>query len=121
TIAGCMTVYDETLLRQAGDPATVHNLLAAGYSVAADKACHQAEISAAQAWMTTPSAFAFNPYQSISATGAVTVDEAYTESVMTTCRSVLGALCVLENNSLRSPSLGGAYPAMYSKMTSLGG
>lgn len=117
----CSTVYPEPFLRQAQNQSSVQSLLAAGYTLAADQACQQQEIDAHQAWTTTPSGLAFNPYDSIAADGSSSPDEAYTEQMMAYCRSSLGDRCVLENDSIRYPALGFDYAAMYQHMVGLGG
>jgi hypothetical protein len=121
TISGCMTVYDEVLMRQVNDSDTVHNLLAAGYNVAADQACQEDQIDAHRVWERTRSGIALNPYQVINPDGTTGTDEAFTESLMDYCRKVLGLRCVLENNSLHPPiSTLGAYGQLHAKMKALG-
>jgi hypothetical protein len=120
TASRCMTVFAETFLRDTSDPTTVGNLLAAGFSVAADHTCIQQEIAAGTTWKHTRVGVAFNPYQEILTGGAVKVDEAFTLSMMQYCRTTLAAQCVLENNSIRFPPLDNAYTDMYASMQSLG-
>jgi hypothetical protein len=121
TISRCMTVYDEPFIRQTNDPASVSALIAAGYTVDADKQCQQEQIDAHKVWKLTRSGLAFNPYQVINADGTTGVDETYTESMMTYCRSALGRRCVLENNSLHLPvATTGAYGSLHVKMKALG-
>ena len=115
TIARCMTIYAETMIRQISDRTTIANMLAAGYTVAADQICQQQQISAHTVWLHTRSDLAFNPYQWFSSSSAGT-NEAFTEQMMSYCRSVLGMRCVLENNSLRVGSLGPGYDLMYTAM-----
>ena len=113
TISRCTTVFSEPFIRDTNSPATVAALDAAGFTVALDKACEADEISAHQVWAQTRSDLSFNPYQVIGGTGPGRVDEAFTESMMAECRTVLGSRCVLENNSLRTPPL---YAPMYEAM-----
>lgn len=115
TISQCTTVYAEPFIRDEASVDTVSGLLAAGFTVAADKQCLVDEITAHRVWLRTRSDLAFNPYQVID--GSTRTDEALTEQMMDLCRSTLGARCVLENNSLRVPP---QYPDMYSHMHSLG-
>ena len=117
----CTTVFPEPFLRNADSPATIANLLAAGYSVSADQACQEQEIDAAAVWRSTRSGLAFNPYDSVAPNGVVTADEAFTEQMMSYCRTVLGARCVLENDSIRWPALGFDYARMYQRMQGMGG
>ncbi|MGH7776174.1 MAG: hypothetical protein ACREPI_03235, partial [Candidatus Dormibacterales bacterium] len=119
TVTRCSTVYDEPFIRDTGDPGTVRNLLAAGYTTAADEACQMQQIDAQAVWHGTRSALALNPYQVINPDGTVKTDEGFTEKMMGYCRQVLGARCVLENDSLRQPALSGGYSSMYSAMASL--
>jgi hypothetical protein len=119
TIARCMTIYAETMIRQISDPTTIANMLAAGYTVTADQACQEQQILAHRVWLHTRSDLAFNPYQWFTAT-KVGTNEVFTEQVMSYCRQVLGSRCVLENNSLRVGSLGTGYTLMYSAMRTRG-
>ncbi len=116
TISRCTTVFAEPFIRDAGSPMTVSNLLAAGFTVAADQQCHRDEIAAHDVWKSTRSDLSFNPYQVIGGPKRET-DEAFTEQMMELCRSALGARCVLANNSLRVPP---QYSDMYNRMKELG-
>jgi hypothetical protein len=71
-------------------------------------------------WAHTRSDLAFNPYQYILSSGKTGTNEAFTEQMMSYCRSVLGQRCILENNSLRTSSLGPSYDGMYAAMRSRG-
>jgi hypothetical protein len=115
-ISRCMLTTAETLLRGGSVPAVPKALVAAGYTAALDDACQRDQMRAHDVWKQSRSGLALNPYQRIDATGWVTGDEPYTESVMATCRSTLGARCVLENNSVRSPQPPDPYPQMYAAM-----
>jgi hypothetical protein len=120
TVARCMTVFDETFIRDTSDPASAQNLLDAGFTTAADQTCIQQEIADGSAWKHTRIGVAFNPYQEVLPGGVAKTDEAFTESMMSYCRATLGAQCVLENNSIRWPPMGGAYTNMYAAMQTLG-
>jgi hypothetical protein len=120
TVARCMTFTDEPFLRNTGDPSNAQALLAAGYSLAADEQCEEQEIALGTTWRHTRVGVAFNPYQAIEADGSTTTDEPFTGTMMQYCRSQLGPQCVLENNSIRTPPLAGAYSAMYLSMEELG-
>ena len=120
TVARCMTFTDEPFLRDTSDPANVQSLLAAGFSLTADEQCQEQEIQVGSDWHHTRIGVAFNPYQAVQADGSATTDEAFTASMMEYCRSELGSQCVLENNSIRTPPLAGAYSNMYLSMEALG-
>jgi hypothetical protein len=117
TAAQCTTVYSEPFIRDVQDASSVHDFLAAGFSVGADEACQRSQIDAHDAWRHTRTSVAFNPYQHINPDGSSSVDEAFTETMMRYCRSRLGPRCVLENNSVRWPQRS---TAMYDYMRSLG-
>jgi hypothetical protein len=119
SIVGCMTIYDEPFLRQANDPATVANLRAAGFTVAADMACQRAQIVAHAAWKLTYGELAFNPYQEI-LPSSTTTSESFTATMISYCRATLGPRCILQNNSLRVVSMGTAYDAMYASIKAAG-
>jgi len=115
TISRCSTVYPEPFIRDVASTATVDALLAAGFTVAADELCHQQEILSHRVWARTRSDLSFNPYQLVDRSGRG--DEAFTEQMMSFCRSTLGERCVLANNSLRTPL---QFPQMYARIQSLG-
>jgi hypothetical protein len=115
TISRCTTIYAEPFIRDARNPEAVSALLGAGFTVDADHRCHREEIQAHQVWTQTRSDLSFNPYQVIG--GGARTDEAFTEEMMSFCRSTLGARCVLANNSLRTPL---QYPAMYAAIQAHG-
>ena len=120
TMARCTTFFDEPFIRHASNRATTTALVGAGYTAAADARCLAEEIDAHAVWQHTRSGLAFNPWQRVNPDGSVTVDEAFTESMMTYCRVRLGRRCVLENNSIRWEPLKGPYDAMYRAMQLLG-
>jgi hypothetical protein len=115
TISRCTTVYAEPFIRDASSSVAVAALMSAGFTVDADQRCHREEIVAHQVWIHTRSDLSFNPYQNLG--GGPVRDEAFTESMMSFCRSTLVARCVLANNSLRVPPL---YSDMYASMKSQG-
>lgn len=120
TISWCTTFYAEPFIRDAGDRASVQNLLAAGFSVEADQKCQREQVDAHRVWQATHSSLSFNPYQVISAGGSANPDESFTEQMMLYCRQTLGQRCVLENNSIRWPAQANEYSSMYAKIKALG-
>jgi hypothetical protein len=125
TISRCMTVYAEPFIRLGANPASVHALLHAGYSVAADEQCQREQIMDATLWKHTHTSLAFNPYDHVNPDGSVTHDVAFTIAMMKYCRQLLGSQCVLENNSIRTgapPAAGSQQPfdQMLNEMKSLG-
>jgi hypothetical protein len=120
TISGCMTVFAEPLIREVTDPTSVADLLAAGYTEAADQTCQEDAIAAQGVWTHTHSSIALNPYQAISGSGSVSIDEAFTQTLMAYCHSTLGNRCTLGNDSIRTASLGTQYDQMYSSMKGTG-
>jgi Phosphoesterase family len=122
SITGCMTIYAEPLIRETSSALTVSDLLAAGYTLAADEHCQDQEIIAHEAWNHTHSSLAFNPYQVINANGTTGVDKVFTQSLMGYCRQMLGDRCTLGNDSIRTPitTLGPNYPAMYASIQAAG-
>jgi hypothetical protein len=122
-VTQCMTFYAEPLLRQAGTPSTPKALLAAGYTVAADKQCHHTAIDAHKVWAHTRSSMAFNPYQVLGTAVKDDVDTGFSVEMMRYCRSTLGDRCVLENYSLAWPLRTGGqgnYGPIYDALKSLG-
>jgi hypothetical protein len=111
TISGAMTIYAEPFMR--GGLSNQTALLGAGFTETADLASEVAAIdSAAAAWHQTRISLALNPYQSQFNGTEVQV----TLNVATYGRRTYGDRFVVENNSLRWPSLTGAYTTMYNWM-----
>jgi len=120
TMARCTTFYDEPFIRHASNLVTAAALVGAGYTAEADSRCQAEEIDAHAVWQHTRSGLAFNPWQRVNPDATVSVDEGFTESMMTYCRAKLGRRCVLENDSIRWPTLKGPYDSMYQAMHRLG-
>ena len=118
-VSRCTTFFAEPFIRDKGDKGSIANLLAAGFSFDADQTCHRQEIDAHKVWAQTHSDLDFSPYQNIERKGVRSVDEGFTESMMDYCRTNLGARCVLENNSIRTP-VQPNYAAMYDRMKQMG-
>jgi hypothetical protein len=118
-VSRCTTFFAEPFIRDKGDKGSVANMLSAGFSFDADQVCHREEIDAHKVWLQTHSDVDFSPYQNIEKKGARSVDESFTESMMDYCRTNLGARCVLENNSIRSP-VQPAYAPMYDRIKAMG-
>jgi hypothetical protein len=120
-ISRCTTFYAEPFLRQFGDPETQANLLAAGYTAAADVTCQRQQIEAHQVWGRTRSGLMLNPYQRINPDATVTPDVSVTMAMMDHCRAVLGPRCVLQNASIRFPQQDGkGYAEMYRAISARG-
>jgi hypothetical protein len=120
-IARCTIVDAEPFLRaNRRDVRSMRTLVAAGFTADADEACHREEVDAHDVWQRTRSGLTLNPYDRIQPDGSVVLDEAFTEQMMGYCRTVLGARCVLENDSISSPLLATPYPAMYAAIAALG-
>jgi hypothetical protein len=113
----CTTVFGESFIRGAFEPANVAALLGAGYTVAADKQCIRDEITAARSWAHVRSDMAVAPYQVVAP--RPTSDDAFTLEMMRLCRSTLGPRCVLESNSIRTPPQP-QYVGLYDQMRNLG-
>lgn len=120
TVARCTTIFDEPFVRQFGDPRNVAGMTAAGYTTALDKTCISESIAEHAVWKHTTSDVDFSPLPTITDPGA-TRDLAYTTSVMTECRQVLGVRCGLQNNALSVDKLNNTqFVQMYAAMTKLG-
>jgi hypothetical protein len=120
TVSRCSTIFDEPFARQFGDAANVSALLNAGYTSAADEKCIVDSIAAHEVWRHTTSDVAFGPFPVIADPGGQR-DIGFTESVMSTCRTMLGVRCGLQNNSLSSDKLADAtFQQLYHRMTQLG-
>lgn len=119
-LSRCTTFYAEPLVRQVrtGTPSD-GALHAAGLDEAADRACLREQVDAHRVWRRTPSSLALNPYVSPEpGSGGPSLDVAL--ATADHCRAQLGERCVLANNSVRSPPLGGQYAALYQAMRDRG-
>jgi len=119
-ISRCTTVFTESYWRQWQKDANRRSFLDAGYTTDADDQCHNEEIQTHTVWTRTRSGLAFAPFWRLGPDGSTRYDEPYTETMMRSCRTVLGSRCVLENYSLRWPLLSGLYDQMYATMKALG-
>lgn len=117
TVSRCMTFTAEPLLRPLGSATNRKALWAAGLRAGDltdnDRTCQLQALAAHDAFKLTRSSLALNPYQKLVSPTSSAVDEGYTETLMTSCRSILGDRCVLANNSLRGRSRGATYDQMY--------
>lgn len=120
TVSQCSTIFDELFVRQPGDQANDQGLLAAGYTRAADEGCIASAIRAHAVWKHTTSDIDFSPFPNV-ADPSKSPDLAYTESVMHTCRAVLGIRCGLENNAISTDKLAvPQFQQLYAAMHALG-
>jgi hypothetical protein len=123
-VSRCSMFYPEPFLRGTSIQSNVSNLLAAGYTEAADQQCQLEEIdSSVSHWTTARVGVSFNPYQVVDPNKPVGVDEGFTEQVMGYCRYTAKQRCVLENDSIRDPisGLGSQYAQMYAAMSGAAG
>lgn len=118
----CQMYFSEPYLRDDWNPQNITNLLAAGFTTSADATCHLREMHAGlDFWTHTPTRISFTPYQSISATGKVSPDEAVTDQDMKTFRAMGGSRAVLGNNSISSTRMTvPTYAQMYALQKQLG-
>lgn len=98
-IDGCMTIFNEPLIRESSPPSNLTNYQTAGITESGDDACEHSQIQAFTAWQHTESFLSFNPYQQWTG-NSFTTNEDYTESLISDCRTVLGQRCVLGNESV---------------------
>lgn len=135
-MTACSTTYGEPTLRQPTNEANLESYRSAGYNEAGNRACMHDMIVAHDVWQQTRSSLALNPYHEYnSAVNDFSTNETVTETIMEECRGILGARCVLGNNSIGKHELtyncadiGGNnwsmlenYARMYTKMKCLGG
>lgn len=119
-VSRCTTFYAEPMVRQGYDRASVAALLAAGYTAAADERCQEEQLAGMAVWQQASVLLALNPYERVTGTGTLEVDAPYAVGVGQRCRELFGQRCVVSNNSLRWPLLGGEYVPLYAGMRALG-
>jgi hypothetical protein len=120
TVPRCTTMYDEPFVRDLGDPRNVATLLAAGYTVAADKQCILDSIATQDVWKHTTTDVDFSPFPLITNPNGRR-DMAFTLSAMDQCRAILGLRCGLQNDSLSSAKIiDPSFLQLYAYMTTLG-
>jgi hypothetical protein len=113
------TIYAEPFIRGVADPRTRSNLLAAGYTADLDKASYEFSFQALGAFKKTRLAYAFNPWQFVTPGGNPGGDVTFTNAMIDRFRALYGQRAIIQNNSIRTPELGGAYPEMYSHMAGM--
>lgn len=129
TLAMCMTTYSEPMIRQQSSGENKAKALAAGYTYTADFNCLKSDINffdnrdrvatAGKLFGNTRVTFAVNPFQGFNPpAGRNNMSD--TMEIMQYCRDVLGSRCVLGNNSIRYPAVGGNYAKIYEKQKALG-
>ncbi len=120
TVSRCATFGAEPLLRGFEKGTNLQALWDAGLRAESDRQCQVEALSAHTAFIYTRSSLALNPYQEIRSATDWAPNEAFTESLMAQCRSILGSRCVLANNSLEPTSRGPLYDQMYQAIRSFG-
>lgn len=107
-----MTIYAEPMMRGSNRSSA---LPAAGWTEAADHASFDALIQMYSAFKKTRVGVALNPFQTIKS-GANASDVAYTMAWTDKFRAAFGERAHIQNNSIRTPSLGGDYATLYAYM-----
>jgi hypothetical protein len=110
------TVYAEPFIRGIGASMTRHNLIAAGYTPAADKASYEAAFQMFSAFKKTRLAMAFNPWEYVNSATNYGEDVSFTIQMMDRMRALFGERAIWQNCSVKWPLLGGQYTAMYAHM-----
>jgi hypothetical protein len=115
-VTSCTSQTDEPFVPTA-DKASKANLVAAGYTDAANQTCLANATADYAAWKRTPLDFTFNTYVRMGTPGGT--DPAFTVTTMTACYANLGQRCIVDNHALSEP-LNPADPMVYSTMQTLG-
>jgi len=117
-----MTVYAEPFIRGISDATTRKNLLAAGYTREKDMAAFDFMLKAFDVFKKTRLGLAFNPFQYVKPDGTGAQDVNFTNSFMDKMRTAFGPRAHVQNNSIRTPTLGkpgSSYGQMYDHMKGL--
>lgn len=118
-VTSCTTQTDEPFVATS-DKASKTAIDAAGYTDGAYQTCLTGAASATgdyAAWKTTLIDYTFNTFTSMQVGGGVS--NAFTQSIMTTCKNSLGAQCIVDNHALMEP-LNPGDSIVYSTMQTLG-
>src|SRR5262249_40564777 len=99
-----------------GASMTRQNLIAAGYTPAADKASYEAGFQMFSAFKRTRLAMAFNPWEYVNSVSNYGEDVSFTIQMMDRMRALFGERAIWQNCSVKWPLLGGQYTAMYAHM-----
>lgn len=118
-LAGPIAQFSEPYLRDGKDARNVTALLNAGFTVAQDKAAHDANMNVGALWPNTMVEIPFNPYQTITPLKKYP-DVNYTIAEMQQFRSMYGSRAILANNSISSTRTSADYTAMYAAQKALG-
>jgi hypothetical protein len=112
---GAMAFYAEPCIRGSTNAANRTNLIAAGYTIAADKALQNAQLDWMDHFVETPIGLAYTPLQEIDSVSAQHTSVADMADIMDYHISKFGARTVLQNNSIRSSYVADP-PDMYAEM-----
>jgi hypothetical protein len=116
TVTSCAQQTDEPFVPTV-DPASKANLVAAGYSDAAQKACLLGAVDDYAPWKLTNVDYTINAFVQ---TGAPADQDVFPASVMDASRAKFGSRCVLGNHALSAP-LRAADQGVYDAIASRGG
>ncbi len=97
-VTSCASQTDEPFVPTTGSIGKA-NMVAAGYTDTAEQSCLSGAVTDYAAWKNTGIDFTFNEYIKV----AGGTDAAFTQSVMTQCRTALGSRCILDNHALQTP------------------
>ena len=117
-VASCASLTDEPMVMAAG-PRVAPNLLADGWTNAAQQSCLDGALADYSVWHHTAIYFPLSPFTTLSPLGQRGIDDAVTAEVMQRCARSLslgGPWCVLGNNAL-DPSQSGTF--VYNEINSL--
>jgi len=98
-VTSCAQQTDEPFVPTL-DATSKSNLVSAGYTDDAQKACLTAAVDDYSAWTFTNVDYTFNAFTPLSGASDATV---FPETVMTACRASYGTRCVLGNHALSAP------------------
>ena len=115
-VSGGMSYYAEPMLRGLADVRNRQALKAAGFTAERDTTKALASIDQHKVFTRTRIGMALNPYQSLRSDGTWFHDPSFTEEVMGRLRSNFGERAVLQNNSIRTPTLAGPYADLYADL-----
>jgi Beta-galactosidase len=123
-VASCASLTDEPFV-MATTSSDKTQMLADGWTDAAQQACLDGALSDYAPWQHTALYYPFNPFTTISTAGTVGTDDSVTDEVMQRCASSVssgGPWCILGNNAVSSPATQPAGSlAVYSEMDTLWG
>ncbi len=120
-VASCATETDEPFIMSL-TPGLVRAMTADGWTPAARRQCLTGAVGDYSGWRHTPVDYTINPFRSPDASGKISVDDAFSEQVLTGCVTSAqagGPTCLAGNHGLQDSATSNAAAPIYATVNAL--